>query len=441
MDTLRVDVAVIGGGACGTMTALRAARNPDLTVAVFEKSTREGCNAQISSGSLAAGGTSFQRAAGVVDSPEQHAEEILDSSGDLELADLVLALCRAAPEYVEWLARDLGYPVELGLDMPRAGMSVPRLHTDAGRRGGRRLMGHLRAALTRMDNVAFVDESPAVGLLTGTRGVEGAVVTQNGDRTEVRARHVVLACDGFAANPALMREHCALLGDPFYGGVSTSTGDAVGWLVELGVELRHLGACLRHGLVVDGHGTRLSPALPFYGAVLVGADGRRFVDETSVGYSGLAGVLQARPGHRAVLIWDEHAMAAIGESELMRESVAAGAFRGYADAPAVAGAFGLDPSAVAESLRARDRALAPPFYAATVTHGVLATQGGAVVDADGRPRTTSGTTIPGLRAGGGTAVGLTGPDSAGYLSGNGLLAAFALGWRIGNGIAAEPDRR
>ena len=59
-----MDVAVVGAGACGVMTALRAAENPDLVIGVFEKSTREGCNAEISSGSLAAGGTRFQREAG-----------------------------------------------------------------------------------------------------------------------------------------------------------------------------------------------------------------------------------------------------------------------------------------------------------------------------------------------------------------------------------------
>ena len=82
MTTMAVDVAIAGGGACGVMTALRAAENPDLVVAVFEKSTREGCNAAISSGSLAAGGTRFQRAAGIDDTPELHAADILAASRD-----------------------------------------------------------------------------------------------------------------------------------------------------------------------------------------------------------------------------------------------------------------------------------------------------------------------------------------------------------------------
>lgn len=49
-----VDVAVVGGGACGLMTALRAARNPALRAAVFEKGGRLMSNAQVSSGTLTA---------------------------------------------------------------------------------------------------------------------------------------------------------------------------------------------------------------------------------------------------------------------------------------------------------------------------------------------------------------------------------------------------
>ena len=70
-----------------------------------------------------------------------------------------------------------------------------------------------------------------------------------------------------------------------------------------------------------------------------------------------------------------------------------------------------------------------------MTHGVLTTQGGAVVDTRGRVLRADGSAIRGLRAGGGTAVGLAGPDSKGYVSGNGLLSAFGMGWIIGNELA------
>jgi fumarate reductase flavoprotein subunit len=436
-DVLEVDVAIAGGGACGVLTALRAAQDPDLVVAVFEKSAREGCNATISSGSLAAGGTRFQRAAGIVDSPEQHAADILAASGDEEWAPVVRALCAAAPEVVEWLADELGYPVEIGTDMPRAGMSVPRLHTDVGRLGGGRLMRHLRAALDALPNVAYVDEAPVVDLLVVDGAVTGVVVEQNGGRQWVQAGSVVLATDGFAASPELMARYCADLGDPFYGGVSTSTGDAVGWLERVGAPFRNMGACLRSGLVVVGHGTRVSPALQFNGAVLVNTDGERFVDEAAHGYSSMAGILRAQPSERAAMVWDAAAMAITGESEMMRDCLAAGAVRDLPDLAAVAGALGLSEQDAARVLAPRPgrRPLTAPFHLAWVTHGVLTTQGGVVVDPSGRVLDAAGVPVPGLFAGGGTACGLAGPSSDGYSSGNGLLSAFGFGWIIGNRLA------
>jgi fumarate reductase flavoprotein subunit len=434
---LEVDVAVAGGGACGVMTALRAARNPDVVVAVFEKSTREGCNAAISSGSLAAGGTRFQREAGIEDSPAQHARDILAASGDEQWTDVVHALCAVAPEVVEWIADELGYPVEVGVDMPRAGMSVPRLHTDVGRLGGARLMTHLRAALEALPNVAFVDEAPVVDLVVEDGGVTGVVVAQNGGLQRVRADAVMLATDGFAASAQLMKEHCDHLGTPFYGGVATSTGDALEWLSDLGAGFRNMGACLRSGLVVLDHGTRVSPALQFNGAVLVNTAGERFVDEESKGYSGMAAVLRDQAGERAAMVWDATAMAVTRESEMMRDCLAAGAIRDLPDLESVAVALGLSVDATAAVLRPRPgrRALAAPYHLAWVTHGVLATQGGAVVDPGGRVLRTDGSPIPNLYAGGGTACGLAGPSSDGYSSGNGLLSAFGMGWIVGNTLA------
>ena len=436
-----VDVAIVGGGACGTMTALRAADRADLTIAVFEKSTREGCNAAISSGSLAAGGTRFQRAAGIDDSPQQFVADILRASDDEEWRPVVEALCAVAPAMVEWVA-DSGYPVEIGTDMPRAGMSVPRLHTDVGRQGGGRLMRHLHGLLAQRPGVAFVDEAPVVGLIAGSgplgARVVGVEVAQNGAVQRIRADHVVLAADGFAADPALAKEHLAHLGRPFYGGVATSTGDALGWATALGARLRNMGAGLRSGLVVVDRGTRVSPALQFNGAVLINTAGHRFVDEESKGYSGMAGVLQQQPGERAAMVWDATAMAATRESEMMRETLAAGGIRDLATLEELAAALGLPVGATTAALAALPgrRQLLAPYHLAWVTHGLLTTQGGLVIDPAGHVLDAGGVPIPGLYAGGGTACGLAGPSSDGYLSGNGLLSALGMGWIIGTALAA-----
>jgi fumarate reductase flavoprotein subunit len=266
-------------------------------------------------------------------------------------------------------------------------------------------------------------------------------VAQNGTVQRIRADHVVLAADGFAADPALTKEHLAHLGQPFYGGVATSTGDALGWATALGAQLRNMGAGLRSGLVVVDRGTRVSPALPFNGAVLVNTAGERFVDEESKGYSGMAGVLQQQPGERAAMIWDATAMAATRESEMMRETLAAGGVRDLATVAELSAALGLEVEATTAALVALPgrRQLVAPYHLAWVTHGLLATQGGLVIDPAGRVLDGAGAPIPGLYAGGGTACGLAGPSSDGYLSGNGLLSALGMGWIIGAALAAAGD--
>jgi len=448
-----VDVAVVGGGACGLMAALRAARNPDLLVAVFEKSTGEGCNSQFSSGSLAAGGTRFQRAAGVPDSPEAHARDILTASGDPAAEPVVDALCSVAPRYVEWLADELHHPLELGLDMARAGQSVPRLHTDTGRSGGGLLIRTLRRAVGDHDNIAFVDNAPGTGLITEDGTVTGVEVLENGERRGVTAGAVVLAADGFGNNPSMMAEYCPEAGGSFYGGVSTSTSDAIRWGIDAGAATRNMGSFLGHGLVVPGHGTRLDPVLPFRGALLVGADGHRFTEERAGGYSRLGRVIARQPGGRAVLVWDERAHSAAIRSELMRESAAAGAFRRYASAAELAAGTGVPEAALTDTLAGfrsvsvvDDPAgtdhgpLRFPLYAGRVTHGVLTTQGGLLVDPTDRVQHRSGGAVPALYAGGGSAAGISGPSSAGYMSGNGLLAALGFGWLIGDHLAATNTR-
>lgn len=435
-EDIEVDVVVAGGGAAGLMAALQASENDDVVVALLEKSTREGCNAAISSGSLAAGGTRFQRAAGIDDSPQRFADDLLRNSGDERHRPLVEALTAVAATYVEWIA-DSGYDLDVGTDMPRKGQSVPRLHADPLRRGGAPLIAHLRSLLLDRPNVAFLDEAPVTGLRVEDGRVVGVTGRQNGAELTVSAAATVLATDGFAGNRDLMREYCADLGEPFHGGTSTATGDAIPWLRALGVDLRNMGSCLRHGQVT-ARGTRVNPNLPWLGAVLLNRDGERFVDETAYGYSGLAGQIQGQPGERAVVVWDDEAQEIARHSEMMRDSEAAGAIARADGIPELAVALRVDADRLEEALRARDdrRQLRAPFHYAWLTHGVLTTQGGAAITTAGEVLRTGGDVVPGLYAAGGTAVGLAGPSSDGYSSGAGLLSAFGMGWIVGNRLAA-----
>jgi fumarate reductase flavoprotein subunit len=80
--------------------------------------------------------------------------------------------------------------------------------------------------------------------------------------------------------------------------------------------------------------------------------------------------------------------------------------------------------------------LAPPFHAVKVTGALFHTQGGLVVDGRARVLRPDGTALPNLFAAGGAACGVSGGRASGYLSGNGLLTAFAYGALAGRAALA-----
>ena len=80
--------------------------------------------------------------------------------------------------------------------------------------------------------------------------------------------------------------------------------------------------------------------------------------------------------------------------------------------------------------------LQPPYYAVKVTGALFHTQGGLLIDNQARVIQKNGSFIQGLYACGGAACGVSGPDVAGYLSGNGLLTAISLGYVAGKSIKA-----
>ncbi|MGL4323185.1 MAG: FAD-binding protein, partial [Beijerinckiaceae bacterium] len=79
--------------------------------------------------------------------------------------------------------------------------------------------------------------------------------------------------------------------------------------------------------------------------------------------------------------------------------------------------------------------LQPPYYAVRVTGALFHTQGGLVVDDHARVLKNNGTPFVNLLAAGGAAVGISGRQASGYLSGNGLATAVAYGF-IGGQSAA-----
>ncbi len=436
-----LDLLVIGAGACGLAGAI-SAHDAGGSVAIVEKRERPGGNSSLSTGSIPGAGSRFQREAGIEDSPERMVADLRRVAGHHDADDLTELVARECGPLCEWLIDDLGARMELITAYRHIGHSVERLHAPKSRRGQDLVDDLLRFVADRGIPIAIGNDATALIVENGE--VRGAIV--GGE--EVRARKVLLATNGFAANRALVAEFCPEIAEAEYFGAPGSTGDAVLWGRELGAALGNMGAYQGYAAVAYPQGQLLSWTTIEKGGILVGADGRRFGNEDD-GYSGYAAQVMAQ-GDFAWAVYDKRIHEVALAEEEYAEMSGMGAIR-WAEAPReLAALAGIDPDGLAETLSRYNEAaagdaedtfgrrafalapLAPPYAIARVKPGLFHTQGGLLVDEHARVRSAEGGVIPNLFAGGGAAAGISGRSGAmGYASGNGLITALVLGRRAG----------
>jgi fumarate reductase flavoprotein subunit len=436
-----LDLLVIGAGACGLAGAI-AAHDAGGTVAILEGRDRPGGNSALSTGSIPGAGSRYQREAGIEDSPERMVEDLIRVAGHHDADDLTQMIAAECGPFCEWLIDDLGARMELITAYRHIGHSVERLHAPRSRRGQDLVDDLLRFVADR--DIPIAVGNKAERLLVEDGRVVGAIVAGE----PIRARKVLLATNGFAADPALVAAHCPEIAAAEYFGAPGSTGDAVRWGQELGAALGNMGAYQGYAAVAYPQGQLLSWTTLEKGGVLVSKNGRRFGNE-DLGYSGFASHVMAQ-GEFAWAIYDQRIHGVAMAEEEYAEMSAMGAVT-WADTPAdLAGKVGLDPVGLDETIAAYNAAasgsgpdafgrkafaMAPlqaPFAAVKVKPGLFHTQGGLLVDEKARVRKASGGVVPNLFAGGGAAAGISGRDGAlGYASGNGLITALVLGRRAG----------
>jgi fumarate reductase flavoprotein subunit len=447
---LAADVVVVGSGGCGLVAALAAAHG-GAEVLVLEKQGRPWSNTARSGGMIPAAGTRFQRAAGIADTPEDLAEDILRKNGRTSDPARTLHLARVAPRLVEWLVDEIGVRLVLVDDFKYPGHRACRMHAPPSRTGAA-LVEDLRRAVRAHPRVELVEGAPAVGLVADPAGaVRGVVAMRGRARERVGAGKVVLACNGFAGNSGMVARHCPAMDRALYFGGEGNTGEGIRWGLALGGAAEFMDAYQAHASVAVPHGILITWAVIAEGGVQVNRDGRRFADETR-GYSEQALDVLAQPDGLAWNVYDErlHRLA-LGFDDY-RQAVAAGAIQRAEGAEALAGALGVSPAGLATTLEAyaaaaEGRAPDPfgrgdcrrletgPLYGVRVTGALFHTQGGLRVDEDARVLRADGTTVPNLYAGGGVAAGISGHGAGGYCSGNGLLTALGYGMLAGRHAA------
>jgi len=437
-----VDVVVVGAGAGGLAAALAIA-DQGKSVVVLEKLNRPGGNSALSTGSIPAAGSRMQQEAGIDDSPERMATDLLVQSGPHEAEHLTRALAQESGPLVDWLVDSHHVDLRLIMDYKHVGHSVHRLHAPPSRRGADLVRDMVRAC--EAAGVDILPSNPVRELVVDNGKVAGVVVA--GDRIEpyeIRCSSVILASNGFAANSELVDEWLPAVSGVEYFGAHGSTGEALQWGLQQGGFLQNIGAYQGYAAVAYPHGSILSWTTIEMGAVLVSERGQRMGDEM-IGYSGFAQevVDSALP---CFVVFDTRIRDHAAKEEEFAELIDVGGVREFASLSELAAFIGADESTLANTLDSYASAargecddasgrqsfgMAPlefPLCASRVTPGVFHTQGGLAVDEHGHVLRTDGQPVRGLFAVGGVAAGISGQTGGrGYSSGNGLLTAVGLG--------------
>ena len=442
-----VDVIIIGAGAAGLIAGL-AASAWSRAVVVLEREDRVHGSTALSAGLIPAAWTRWQRDSGIDDSAELFTNDILAKSkcvGDYAVAH---RLCTQSSKTLHWLADQWQVPLTLVDGFTYPGHSVRRMHATP-RRTGDEFVACLLDAVQRTD-VNLVTAAHAFELLVTSDTVVGVVVARGDGQIEcIGAKAVILACNGYGANPELVRRHIPSMGDCLYFGHTGNTGDAVVWAERLELSLKHLGAYQGHASVAKPHGILISWAVMMEGGIQVNTNAERFSNELD-GYSEQAERVIAQPAAIAWNIFDQRIFDIAAQFEDFRLAVEAGAVIKADSISGLADAAGLPAKKLEETfsevrlLQRRDlsdqwgrrftegQRLTPPYYGVRVEAALFHTQGGIEVDSTARVLRNNGSRHDNLFAVGGAAVGVSGPSASGYLSGNGLLTAVTLGQTAGH---------
>ena len=254
-------------------------------------------------------------------------------------------MAEVSAETVEWLVDTVDARLQLITAYKHIGHSVPRLHAPVSRRG-QDLVDDLLAAVEER-GIPLAVGNDVRDLLVEDGAVRGALVDSGDGAVPIRARKTILAVNGFAREPGTRARFCPEIAGAQYFGARGSTGEAILWGEKLGAALANIAAYQGYAAVADPHGSLLSWTTIEKGGILVGADGRRFGDE-SIGYSGYA---------RVVLAQGE-CLCGLRPADLRRRGAGRGVPRTAKygglkkadDAAELAAAFGLDGDALAQEI-------------------------------------------------------------------------------------------
>lgn len=492
--TYNTDIVIIGAGGAGMTAALTAAEK-GADVIILESQAAVGGNSVRATGGMNAADTpaqdenEFGESAGVEKTLKtarttyadnvtitKLAEEVekqwadyqanpvgyFDSDELMELdtmiggkginnPELVEELADESADGVEWLKK---YGINLTSVGSFGGASVKRIHRPVNAEGktiavGSYMIPLLEKACEENDKISIQLETTATTILTDKNGKAVGVkaVGATGNKVTVNAKAVILATGGFGANLDMVAELVPALKGFMTTNAAGAQGQGIEMAQALGAATVDMDQIQIHPTVQFDTAALITEGLRGDGAVLINADGKRFIDE--VGTRDVVSAAEiAQPGSYSYLVVDQ---AMLDKSSVIAGYVKRGfVFQGntYEE---LAEALGVDAATFAETMNTwntyveakndpdfgRTSFAQPlntaPYYAIKVTAGVHHTMGGLMINTDTEVLKADGTAIAGLYAAGEVTGGVHG---ANRLGGN-AVADFVVFGRIAGEEAAE----
>ena len=491
--TIDTDVVIIGAGGAG-MTAALTGSDAGKRVLVLESQPAVGGNSVKSTGGMNAAKTVYQDAntfdesagvektlkaaegyadneaitalaatvkeqweawqanpEGYFDSTELFAlDTLIGGKGlnDPELVNTLVNNSAAAIEYLDSIGIHLNNVAAFG------GASVKRIHRPVNEEGktvsvGAYTVPLLEAACQSRDNLALLTDVTAEKLLTNEAGAVIGVEAKgkNGNKVTVNAKAVILATGGFGANLDMVVQYKPDLAGFMTTNAAGIQGQGILMATEIGAATVDMEQIQIHPTVQADTASLITEGLRGDGAILVNANGERFIDE--VGTRDVVSAAEiAQPDSFSWLVVDQKMVDA---SSVIQGYIKRGLMLQGDSYEALAKELGIPADAFAATMEKWNGYVAEkndpdfgrtsfanpldtaPFYAVKVTAGIHHTMGGLKIDSQTHVLNTEGQIIPGLFAAGEVTGGVHGGNR---LGGN-AVADFVVFGRIAGQQAAD----
>ena len=492
-STVDADVVVVGAGGAGMTAAITAAAEGK-SVVILESQSMVGGNSVRATGGMNAGKTVYQdenefgESAGVEKTLKTAAEKYADNETITALAktvseqwaayqanptgyfdsvelmeldtmiggkgindpELVETLCANSADAIDWLDE---HGITLHNVSSFGGASVKRIHRPVNAEGKTVSVGSYMIPLLQENcekaGVQILLNTTANEILTDASGAAAGIKAtgSTGETVTVNAKAVVLTTGGFGANLDMVVKYKPELKGFMTTNAAGIPGQGIEMAEAIGAATVDMDQIQIHPTVEANTAALITEGLRGDGAVLINAEGKRFIDE--VGTRDVVSAAEiAQTGSYSWLVVDQ---AMVDASSVIQGYIKKGYTVTGETYEELGKAMGVDAAAFAETMEkwngyveakndpdfGRTSFANPlntaPYYAVKVTAGVHHTMGGLKINANTEVLNEKGEVIPGLFAAGEVTGGVHG---ANRLGGN-AVADFTVFGRIAGAAASN----